>query len=212
MKINTKSSMNFIRKFWHMVPGITIVFVILFNVYTIDFIRDLLLKMTIGSILIDYLRLRNRKFNKLVITVFKLIIRREEYFAPSGISAYVGSSALVLFFFPLKVALLSILFLAIADPMASFCGIFFKNNKYNYKFVNGKSLFGLIGAGVSCVVIMFGMNVFFIDSIQHVLVVGVICGLVVGLVETFQPEDLNDNLLIPVCSAFCMQSLYVLLN
>lgn len=213
MKINTKKNLHILRKIWHMMPGLAISIILIQGFISQETLQDIFLKTTIFVIISDYLRLRNRKLNKIFIKYFRLVIRKEEFFAPSGIGAYVGAIAIVLFFFPRNVAALSILFLAFGDPFASFCGIFFRGHPMNYRFENGKSLFGLMGAGVACLVVtlVVGLTIFK-WPLALSYAIGSIGGIIVGCVETFQPEEYNDNLIIPIVSAFSIQTLLTMMQ
>lgn len=213
MEIKSKKNLHILRKIWHMIPGLVLAIVMANKIYSQEILQGLFLKLTIIVIMSDYLRLRNRKLNKIFIKYFSLVIRREEFFAPSGIAPYLGSISIVLFFFPPNVAILSILFLAFGDPFASFCGIFFKQHPVNYRFTNGKSLFGLFGAGLACLAVTLIMGlIVFKWSIALSYAVGSIGGLIVGLVETFQPKEYNDNLIIPIVSAFSIQTLLTIMQ
>lgn len=213
MRINTKKNLHILRKIWHMIPGVIISVILMKGWVSQEILQDFFIKITTMVIISDYLRLRNKKLNKIFIKYFGLVIRKEEFFAPSGIGAYVGSVAIVLFFFPANVAALSILFLAFGDPFASFCGIFFRGHPVNYRFENGKSLFGLFGAGLAClaVTLVVGLTVFK-WPLALSYAIGSIGGIVVGFVETFQPEEYNDNLIIPIVSAFSIQTLLTMMQ
>jgi len=213
MKVKTKKNLHFLRKLWHMLPGLILSIILLNGIISQDRLQSWFIKATIIVIVSDYLRLRNKKLNRIFIKYFGLVIRREEFFAPSGIGAYVGAISIVLFFFPTQVAVLSILFLAFGDPFASFCGIFFKEHPVNYRFENGKSLFGLFGAGLACLVVTLVAGLFvFKWPISLSYAVGSIGGTIVGFVETFQPKEYNDNLIIPIVSAFSIQTLLTIMQ
>ncbi len=102
--------------------------------------------------------------NRLALRVTQSLLRSYEKDHASGMVFFVAGLLFVVGFLPKNVAILSILYLSIGDPVASACGI-----KYGYlgpKFGNGKSLVGYIGGLAACAVTTY---LYFIRSCRHSL-------------------------------------------
>ena len=103
--------------------------------------------------------------------------------------------------FPKPVAILSILYLACGDPMASLIGILYGNK--GPRFANGKSAIGTAAGVLICTLVTF----IYLKSISipdgTTLILSLIGGLAGGMVELI-PFDVDDNFTIPVISGFIL--------
>ncbi len=111
----------------------------------------------------------------------------------------------MLFFNPLVVSL-SLLFLAFADPFASYFGIRFGKDKiYGEKTIQGFMAAYLICASLTILFLIYhGFN------LDRVLLVGVLAGLLGALAELIPIAKLDDNLTIPVISGLGLTGLFYL--
>ena len=123
--IQEKKDIHLIRKIWHMLPGLIISYIIYFNAFNQLLLSILLGLLACTTYFFELIRLNNKKINMMAIKTTKLIIRKEELKEISGVPYYLFASFLVSFFFQKEIAALSILYLAIGDPVASFFGIKF---------------------------------------------------------------------------------------
>ena len=74
-------------------------------------------------VLFDVLRLKNEKLKQLTPHLFGMIMRRKELNHITGTTYLILGTLIILLFFPHPVVSLALLFLATADPLASYVGI-----------------------------------------------------------------------------------------
>ena len=139
-QLSKRSDLHLARKIWHMIPGVFFALIVYFNIINPLLLSILLGIVGLGVCFFEILRLRNKKLNFLAFKTANLIMRREEMREISGVPYYLISCFLVLLFFPQEIAILSILYLAIGDPVASIFGILYGEGAYRLK--NGKSIIG----------------------------------------------------------------------
>jgi dolichol kinase len=145
----------------------------------------------------EYLRLRNEKINNLLITVMKPVMRESEKNSLSGLPFYALGVSLSLFFYSPKIAVLSILFLVFADPIASFFGILYGVDK----ILPNKSLQGTIAAFTVCYVASLVYGLLHAGSNINVLVFAIVGG-AIGALSELCSQFVDDNLCIPVVAGF----------
>ena len=199
--IKTKKDLHLLRKFGHFFPAFVCAFVLIFNIVEIDLMRDIFIKIFVIGLLFDRLRLTNKNFNDKVIKIFKKFMREEELMSPSGLPAYVGAIALVFTFFPEKVAILSILQLAMVDPLASVGGVLFREHRYNVIFDNKKSLIGYFSGVIVSIIISVLLLVFWGISFPVAFTFAFFSGIFISLAELKPPFNLNDNWTVPLGAA-----------
>ena len=204
--IKQKKDLHILRKIWHMIPGVSLVIFIYYRPIPLYLITILLGVAFLTVAFIELLRLNYRQFNKLTIKFSRHIIRREELKQISGVPYYVGACFLVLLFFNVHIASLSILYLAFGDPLASFFGI--KFGEGSYKFKNGKSLIGTLAGITVCMITTMVYGTILNWDVSLIYPLAFYGGLAGGLSETFVLEDINDNLFIPVVSATVLSIVY----
>ena len=78
---------------------------------------------------LEVLRVHSAWFNSYFLRAFKLLLRKNEVDRISGTPYYLASTMIAVAFFPKPVAILSILFLAMADPLSSVFGILYGKDK-----------------------------------------------------------------------------------
>ena len=164
----------------------------------------------LGVCFFEILRLRNKKVNLLTLKTANLVMRKEEMMEISGTPYYLISCFLVLLFFPKEIAILSILYLAIGDPVASIFGILYGEDAYRLK--NGKSIIGTIAGVCFCITITIYGGFLFHWTLPQIYVISFFGGLAGGLSEAFSLKEINDNLTIPLFSAIILQGLFIQLG
>lgn len=204
--LKAKKDLHLLRKFWHSLPGLALVVFIHLQIIPLFVLIPLLGLAFIIVAALELLRLNYRQFNKLTIKFSRHIIRREELRQISGIPFYLGSCFLVLLIFNVHIAQLSILYLALGDPFASFMGIKFGGD--SYKFANGKSIIGTLGAISICMISTMVYGTLINWPLSTIFPLAFFGGLAGGLSETFALEDINDNLFIPLVSATVLSIVY----
>lgn len=205
----SRTQLHLIRKFFHALTGIG--FAALYEYFltqqqTLIFYGGLFLVLAAG----ETLRMRfPNTINRLALRVTQSLLRSYEKDHASGMVFFVAGMLFCVGFLPKNVAILSILYLSIGDPVASACGI-----KYGYmgpKFSNGKSLIGYMGGLIACTLITY---LYFLRtfrpslSLIAVSLVGgfagatmeVLCSRKIGPEGLGGPIDVDDNLAVPIGS------------
>lgn len=127
-------------------------------------------------------------------------MRSHEMTKMSTIPYYISAAILAVGIFPKPVAILSMLYLACGDPVASFVGILY--GKHGPKLCEGKTLIGTLAGVVSCFVLSFiYLKTLPGISSEALWVISLIGGIAGGTVELL-PLDIDDNFTIPVVSGF----------
>lgn len=197
-----RSLPHFERKFYHFMMGM-----ICFSLYAflIEKHTALLLLAFVGGplVVLDFLRLKNPEMNHVALRLFGKIMRREELRSVSGNSFFVIGLITVVAFFPKQIVLLSVLYLAIGDPIAAVVGSLYGR----HKLVGKKSLEGALAnfACSSLVSFLMGLLYFRLSS-ENSLILGCLGGAVSVLAELI-PAPIDDNFTIPVLSAVLLSVL-----
>lgn len=149
----------------------------------------------------EYARLRIKSFNKIAIKVMGPLMRSHEVEKISGTPFYIGSVLLSIIIFPKMIAILSILFLAIGDPVSSIFGILWGD--LGPRFSNGKSLIGTAaGMGICCVITFVTMIMNSVSPGAAILI-SLAGGLAGGGAEMI-PLEIDDNFSIPIVSGLAL--------
>ncbi len=190
-----RSDLHITRKLWHMATGLIGFTVYLKSGLTTDSMAALLLVFSVCSFLVEYLRLKNEKMNQLLMTLMKPVMRESEKNSVSGMPFYALGVSLSLFFFPERIAILSVLFLVFADPIASFCGILYGRDK----ILPNKSLQGSIAAFSVCYIVTLVYGLIHASPNMNLLIFAIAAGLI-GAISELCSQFVDDNLCIPVIS------------
>lgn len=168
-----------------------------------------LIALSIGWLLFvpaDFFRLTNPKFNDFTTHAFGAIMRQSERTKLAGTTYLVSGALIVLLIFPRDIVLLTLLFLAFADPIASYFGIRFGKDK----ILREKSLQGTLAAFVVCALLTFAFlsqNELLMDRL---VVVSLLGGVIGALAELIPIGKLDDNLTLPVMSASALWVVFYL--
>lgn len=190
-----RNDLHVARKLWHAI-GVSLIFIIY------HFLSDTSALLILGATWVfalglDIVRLRFPKVNDLVLAAFHPVMRENEIHRFAGTTYLLTGALIVLIFFPRPIVGLAFLFLAFADPMASYFGIRYGRDK----IFEGKSVQGTLAAVVVCAMITFLYLYIRNILIDRLLLVSLLGGLIGGFAELFQIGKLDDNLTLPVFSA-----------
>jgi len=197
--------MHLARKAWHMASGAAMALgVALVPTSVAVGIFALLLAFGIAM---ETLRLQNPRINAKMLRLWAPVMRVHEANGPSTLVHYLAAVFLSVAVFPKAVAVLSIMYLAFGDPMASIMGILY--GKRSIRFANGKSLVGTLAGVFTC----FWVGWAILNALgfpAHIVVtIAVIGGLAGGLAEHL-PLDVDDNISIPLTSGFVLWLAFIL--
>jgi diacylglycerol kinase (CTP) len=192
------------RKIWHFL-GVVSIAICYHNLERPEAILWLAIFGTLG-ILLDAGRLFNPGVNNWVMKVLGPLMRDHEKNRLSG-TAYllVGVFVIVVFFDPLIVKL-SLLFLALADPVASYFGIRYGRDK----IFGRKSFQGSFAAFVTCLLISLGYFYSKDLMLDRLFMVSILAGLAGAIAEAAPVGRLDDNLVLPVLSSTLLYGIFYL--
>jgi diacylglycerol kinase (CTP) len=157
----------------------------------------------------EYARLKFPKLNAFAIKVMGPLMRTSEVNKVSGTPFYIGSVLLSVAIFPKPIAVLSILFLAIGDPISSIFGILWGD--LGPRFSNGKSLIGTAaGMGICCVITFIYLVLTDVPPLSS-FVIALAGGLAGGGAEMI-PLEIDDNFSIPLVSGLALWVAFLFLG
>ncbi len=148
---------------------------------------------------LEFLRLKNSYINDFAITLMRPFMRECERSSISGMPFYALGVGLSLVLFSEKIAVLSVLFLVFADPIASVFGILFGKDK----ILPNKSLQGSLAAFAVCYVLTMVYGMHYSNPNINLLCFSLLAG-VIGSFSELCSTFLDDNLSIPVISGFLL--------
>lgn len=203
-----KSDLHLMRKVWHLVMGLIIVF--FYVAGTTQAHAILILGGFLAfALLLETTRLKNRAVNEKVLKFCGLLMRSHEERQMSTVIQYLASVILAIAIFPKTVAVLSILYLACGDPIASTFGILFGH--HGPKWADGRTLIGTLAGVLVCTMVTF----FYLNNLSHsvgsVVFLSIAGGMAGGLAELF-PFKIDDNFTIPIISGFILWFIFMIIG
>ena len=200
-----RSDLHIARKVWHVSGVFTMFTAWVFLPYWLS--MTLLIVGWVVFIPMDIARQKNPDFNRKLSNIFRPIMRSSELNRLAGTTYLITGTLLITLLFNRGVVALSLLFLAFADPIASYVGI-----KYGKDKIFGhKSLQGFIAAFVVCATLCF-LFLFYNQIQEHLIVVSLLAGLVGALAELVPLAKLDDNFTMPVLSSVGLSLLFYYFN
>lgn len=199
--LKNRSDLHVARKIWHMSGVFTIFTAWLF------FPKWLSLSCLIAAWILfvptDYLRQKNEQLNKYLLNIFRPIMRTNELNRLAGTTYLISGTLLIALFFNKGIVALSLLFLAFADPIASYVGI-----KYGKDKIFGhKSVQGFIAAFVICTFLTY-LFLYYNQVQEYIYIVSLLAGFVGALAELIPLAKLDDNFSMPVMSSIGLTILF----
>jgi dolichol kinase len=196
-----RTDLHLTRKIWHMMTGLLIISLYMSGMPQSTALT--ILGLLLGwSAVMETLRLKNPGINEKCIRFFGPVIRSCEVNRVSGMPYYIASAFVAIAVFPKPVAILSIAFLALGDPLASLVGILYSQR--SVKIFNGaKSLHGTAAGYFVCAATTWlylkSTGMVGLDLIRLSLLGGF-----AGAFAELLPLEIDDNFTIPVISGFIM--------
>lgn len=203
-QLKQRSDVHMARKLWHFLGVITIL-VVYHNVS-----RAMALQlMTFAAclfIVLDILRGYFPPVNQVLMSVFHPVMREHERHSLAGTTYLLSGTFIVMFLFPKSIVTLSLLFLAMADPLAGYVGVLYGRDK----IIGQKSLQGFIAAFVCCAVIAATYYLSHNMMTDRILIVSILSGLVGAFAELIPVYKLDDNFTFPIISSTFLWLLFYL--
>lgn len=200
--LKSKADVHLARKIWHFAGVILIA--ILYHNLSRPVALQVLTLASAACIFIDVYRQRAQKFNSWIISKAHHIMRDNEKVGIAGTTYLMIGVLFIIAIFPPSVVMLSLLFLAIADPIASYFGIRFGKDR----LIGNKTLQGSTAAFVSCTIVAAGY--FYAHSMmtERILIVSILAGLIGAAAEVIPVANLDDNFVLPVVSSCLLYIVY----
>ncbi|QDK44047.1 hypothetical protein DOM22_02165 [Bdellovibrio sp. ZAP7] len=200
--LKKRSDIHYARKIWHM----SAVFA-MFLAYVYLPKEVSLSLLVIGWLLFvpfDFLRHRYAVLNDFAVHAFKPIMRQSEVKKLAGTTFLLSGVLIVYVIFPRPIVALTLLFLAFADPIASYFGILYGKDK----IFGHKSIQGFMAAFFVCAALTLSFLLYHNYLTDRVIVVSLLAGLVGAFAELIPIGKLDDNLTLPLMSAVGLSILF----
>ena len=157
----------------------------------------------ITTITVDCLRKRLLFLQDFVINIFGQFMRRQELHQLSGLSWLLLGSLIVVVLFPVEIVTLSLLMLAIGDPICNLVGIKYGKDK----LIGHKSFQGTLAGFIACSIVSATYFMFMEIMLDRWILVSLLSGFIGAFAEAI-PIDLDDNFIIPVVNAILLWGLF----
>lgn len=190
-----RSDLHLARKVWH-ATGVLLIFLI-YHLLNDKQVSLILLGLAwLIFVPFDILRQTRPRLNAVLLKIFKPIIRQSEVNKIAGTTYLLSGLLTIIALFPKVAVDLSMLFLALADPIASYVGIRFGK----HKIFGHKSIQGFLAAFIVC----FALSAIYFHyamKVDLVITLSLFAGLIGALSELVPVFKLDDNFTMPVLSA-----------
>ena len=160
-----------------------------------DPVINILILLSVMAVSMEVLRLSSPRINYTLTNLTKYLLKVGEIRNITGATYMVIASLLVFLLFDKSIAVISLFFLSIGDPVAALVGI--RTRKY---MVFDKSPIGTVAFIASCFILISFLMFTGVISFHWGLIVGAI---VAGTVELL-PSVIDDNITIPLASSTAM--------
>jgi diacylglycerol kinase (CTP) len=196
-----RSDLHVARKVWHMAG----VFTIFAGWILLPFwvAVSLLIFVWLMFVPVDVIRQKNKLVNQNLTQMFRPIMRSSELNRLAGTTYLLTGVILIAFIFNRGVVSISLLFLAFADPLASYIGI-----KYGKDKIFGhKSFQGFLAAFFVCAAVCW-LYLFYNHVTEHLFIASIIAGLIGAFAELIPLGKIDDNFTMPVLSSIGLTILF----
>ena len=148
-----------------------------------------LIPVTILFVSVDILRIKTKFVKNIYDTLFSSITRSNEDKKLTGASYVFLSSSIIIFFFEVQVAIISLLIMSISDTMAALFGRKYGKIVFFRKTLEGSAAFFLS----SLIIVILASDSLFILAIFSITIT--------TIVEAYSFYDIDDNLMVPLTYA-----------
>lgn len=201
LNFQQRSDLHLARRLWH-AGGVLMITIFYLNLSRGEAIKAASVAAFIW-VGLDLLRQALPKLNHHLIALFSPFMRESEKHSLAGTTYLLLGVFIVIYFFPREVATLSLLFLAFADPIASYFGIRYGRDK----IIGSKSFQGSLAAFAVCTLLAGGF--YFLQGlmIERLLIVSLLSGLIGAVSELIPIGRMDDNFTFPIISASLLWAL-----
>ncbi len=203
VKLASRKDLHIARKIWHVLGVAFILW--LYSTLPLKVSLGLCSAAAAFVITCDYLRMRFAFFQKIVLFFMRPFMREEEKKHFTGLSYMLAGFWILFLFCSEEVVTLSLLFVMLGDPIASWFG-----SKYGRDKIGDKSLQGFMACFAICFLISVGFLYYTNFSADRLLYVALFAGLIGGVAELIQIPKVDDNFSMPVISGILLSLLFYL--
>lgn len=203
-QMKQKSDLHMVRKLWHFV-GICVMAVV-YNYVPLRVSWVIILILSGFFIPLDLLRQKHAGLNRFTVRLFRPVMRTHELTSISGMTYLFLGCIFLLFLNAKHVVTLTLLFLAIGDPVASYFGVRFGKDR----ILGSKTLQGTMAAFAACTAVAALYYFFNNIMIERLLIVVPLSGLIGALAELIPIGKLDDNFSFPVVGASLLWLLFTI--
>jgi dolichol kinase len=200
-----KSDLHLLRKAWHMLGVLALFFIWNFLTYPISVY--IFIALWLFLVPGDFVRVKYPYYNKMFNTLFRPILRSTELNKLAGTTYLLTSVIFISLTFSHAIVSISLLFLAFADPIASFVGIKWGR----HKIFGHKSYQGFFAAFIVCMAVTYFYLSYF-NMTGAILLIALIAGLCGALAELIPLGQMDDNFTMPILSSICLYFLFIFFN
>ena len=204
LPLKRRSDLHLARKVWHAV-GVMLM-VGLHYVLTTDQTLRVVAVLAFVFVSVDVIRQQWQPMNRIVVKILGPFMREHERNQLAGTTYLILGTFLIVWWFPRPIVAMSLLFLAVADPLASFVGILYGKDK----LVGAKSLQGTLAAFAACTLIAFLYLLLNDLMTERLLMVSLLAGLCGALSELLPIGRLDDNFTFPIVNACLLWGIFTI--
>lgn len=193
---------HWLRRIWHFSGVMAMVALYFF----MDEKQALTLALAVSTTLIglDLIRLFIPSLNKKLIVVFGPFLRAHETNHLTAATYMLIGVTFSVAFFPKPVALLSLLMLSFADPLAAVVGIKYGKDR----LIGKKTLQGSLAALVACFLLSLAYFTYYQLFTDRLLLASLLAGVIGALSELIPVFKWDDNLTFPIISSSLLYGLF----
>ena len=200
--LKRRSDLHLARKAWHF--GGVMLMVLVHHFATRDRSFQILAVATFLFVAADIVRQHAPALNKILVAAFGPLMREHERDGFAGTTYLLLGTFVILLVFPKTIVSLTLLFLAVADPLASLIGIRFGKDK----LIGSKSLQGTMAAFIACTAISAAYFAATGAMTERILMVSLLAGLVGAVSELIPLGKLDDNFSFPLLASSLLWLLF----
>lgn len=199
-----RSDLHLARKAWHLL-SVLLIAVIYHNLSRQESLAALAIATAV-FVSIDILRKYIKPLNKIMVTAFAPVMRKHEIQGIAGTTYLLTGALIVFFLFDKSIVKLTLIFLAVGDPVASLFGLLYGKDR----IIGKKTLQGSIAAFCVCSIIAFFYYLSGSLMLDRLIIASLLSGLIGALSELIPIGKLDDNFTFPLISAFLLYGLFQL--
>jgi diacylglycerol kinase (CTP) len=195
-QLKRRSDLHLARKLWHIFGVLGMV--VVHHQLTSNQALKLSGTVAAGFLITDLIRQHVPALNRFFMSTLGMFMREHERHRMAGTTYLLAGTFIIVWLFPREVVSLTLLFLAFADPLASYVGIRFGKDK----LVGPKSLQGTVAAFATCTIISVVYLLANGLMTERIIMVSLLAGIIGALSELIPVGRLDDNLTFPILNGF----------